>query len=173
MTAEQAFTVYPVDRERERMYCGPTVLALLTGKGKEEIRADVNRLRRAHGKKKRKTLYYRDGTYKTQKLVPWPLTSPVRGLSETYMEKLLKKYGCNPKSHIERYPSLRRLVEDMGHFKTPIVVNAGCHYVLYFQGKIYDTFRPEGAPVKEHPYGLCRVTRYWIIRNQKPTTKGE
>jgi hypothetical protein len=162
------FTIYPIDKSQGRMYCGPTVLALLTGKSRATIHADVNRLRRKAGKKRRKTIRYRDGSYKTTKLVPWPLTAPVRGLSHSRLDALLKKYGLPAAFHPNnRYPSLRRLVEDMGHFKMPIVITVTGHYVLYYDGKVYDTYRPEGLPVDEHTYGRCRVKNYWLVRRQR------
>ncbi len=81
------------------------------------------------------------------------------------------KYGLKPEGHDKTYPSLRRLVEDMGHFKTPIVINVTSHYVLYFQGKVYDTSSMGGLPVIEHAYGLCRVKKYWIIQKQKISSR--
>lgn len=164
---EKEFFVTPIVEGQTRMYCGPTVLALLTGKSREQIHRDINKLRRKHGKKRNKRVYYRDGSYKTTRRVPWPLTAPVKGLSNGYLEALLFKYGMGITCHHNKYPSLRRLVEDMGHFKTPIVINVTNHYVLYFQGKVYDSYRNEGAVVSEHPFGRSRVQRYWIIRKQK------
>ncbi len=63
------FFVSEIDVAQGRMYCGPTVLALLTGKTRAEIHRDINKLYRKAGKKRRKTIYYRDGQYKTQKKV--------------------------------------------------------------------------------------------------------
>lgn len=155
----------PIDTAQGRMYCGPTVLALLTGKPRAEIHRDVNKLKRKAGKKKRKTVYYRDGMYKTTRMLPWPLTASVRGMSNGTLEKLMKKYRLSAKRHDSAYPSLRRMVEDLGHFKTPIVINVTHHYVLYFQGKIYDTFRKDGAPIAEHPCAGKRVEKYWIVKS--------
>lgn len=161
------YFVVPLDPKAKQTYCGPTVLALLTGLTREEIHADVNRLKRKAGKKRNKTVCYRNGQYKTTRRVPWPLTAPVGGLSNGYLESLMTKYGLAPKKHTVPYKSLRRLVEDMGHFKQPIVVNVTGHYVLYFQGLVYDTFRKTGAPVAEHPFGGSRVKNCWIITKQK------
>lgn len=161
------FFVLPIESGKVRMFCGPTVLAMLTGKSREEIHRDVNKLRRKNGKVKLKTIYYRDGNYKTQKRVPWPLNSPVKGMRNDYLEALMKKYDLSPESHNKTYPSLRRLIEDIGHFKTPIVINVTGHYVLYFQGKIYDTLRKDGAPASEHPSYGQRVKKYWLVKKQK------
>lgn len=149
------------------MYCGPTVLAMLTGKTRTQIHADINRLKRKAGKKRNKMMYSRDGFPRGYKRMPWPLTASVKGLSNGYLEALMRKYGLAPEGHVKPYPTLRRLVEDMGHFKTPIVVNVTGHYVLYYKGKVYDTFRKEGATVDEHPHGRCRVQRYWLVKKQK------
>ena len=167
------FTISPVDTAQGRMYCGPTVLAFLTGKTRAEIHADVNRARRRAGAKRRKTIYYRDGFYKTQKLVPWPLTAPVKGMHNWMLQEIMERYGLAPEKHNVSYPSLRRLVEDMGHFKVPIVINVTHHYVLYFQGKVYDTFCKEGCPVEEHPSAGQRVQKYWLIRKQKSAMNTE
>lgn len=164
---EQNFTVSLVPEGGKRMFCGPTVLALLSGKTREEIHADVNRLKRKAGKKRNKLVRGRDGRPNYWKRIPWPLTAPVKGMGNNTLEKLLKKYGISNKRHDEKYPSLARLVEDMGHFKMPIIVNVTDHYVLYFQGNIYDTLRPSGAHIDAHPSKGRRVKKYWIITRQK------
>lgn len=154
-----------IDTAQGRMYCGPTVLALLTGKSRAEIHRDVNKVKRKLGSKRRKNIYYRDGMYKTQKLMPWPLTSAVKGVSNSTLEKLMKKYRLAPKRHNSAYPSLRRMIEDLGHFKMPIVINVTHHYVLYFQGKVYDTLRQDGVAIAEHPCAGKRVEKYWTVRS--------
>lgn len=165
------FNVYPIAEGQGRMWCGATVLALLTGKTREVIHRDVNKHRRANGETTRKAVYYRDGTYKTTKRVPWSLKTPVKGMSNTWLEAMLKKYGMPAAFHQNnRYASLRRLVEDMGHFKMPIVINVTDHYVLYFAGKIYDTARPAGEPISTHPSAGRKVKSYWVIRRQRKET---
>lgn len=164
---KENFFISPIDKSEGRMYCGPTVLAMLTGKTRAEIHADVNRLKRKAGKKRSKAVYYRDGMYKTTRRLPWSLTAAVKGMRNSHLEKLMKKYSLSPKAHNCEYPSLRRMIEDVGHFKMPIVINVTSHYVLYFQGKIYDTFRADGASIAEHPCAGRRVERSWMITKQK------
>lgn len=161
------FTIYPIDKSQGRMYCGATVLALLTGKPRATIHRDFNRMVRAKGKTRRKAVYYRDGTYKTTKRVPWPLTSAVKGMYEHQLEALMTKYKIASAHHKNnRYGSLRQLVDDMEPLKKPIVVTVTGHFVLYYDGKVYDTHHPAGAPVTEHSFGRCRVKNYWVIRRQ-------
>ncbi len=163
---DTTFTIHPINPEHGRMYCGPTVLAMLTGHSRETIHADVNRLKRKAGKKRNKTVRYPGGTYKTTRRVAWPLTARVTGLSNSFLEKLMVKYGLSPAFRNCQYGSLAQLVKDIGHFKQPIVINVTGHYVLYFNGMVFDTLRKQGVPVSDHPSARQRVQRYWLIRKQ-------
>jgi len=156
------FTVYPIDTAQGRMYCGATVIALLTGKDRATIHRDFNKLIRKRGIKRNKW---------SDKLgcwtrVQWSLNSMVTGMSNKDLEALLTKNKISHKKHEVKYGSLRQLVDDMGHLKNPIVINVTGHYVLYHAGKVYDTFHREGATIADHPCAGKRVQKYWLIRRQ-------
>jgi len=137
------------------------VLAMLTGHTREKIHRDINRMKRARGWQLHKPV---NGRWK---IVPWPLDIGVKGMFGEDLERMLVKYGLRPEWRKKgKYPSLRQLVADIGHFKTPILVNVTGHYVLYYAGIVYDTRHPTGAPVDQHWYGRCRVKSYWIIKKQ-------
>ncbi len=158
----ESFFISQIDKAQERMYCGPTILALLTGKSRAEIHGDVNRLRRKAGKKRNKW----SDKLRCWKRVAWPLTAPVKGMSNGNLEKLMDKYRLKSERRNTDYPSLRRFFDDVGHLKMPIVVNVTGHYVLYFRGKVYDTLRPMGEDLAMHPCAGRRVKKYWVIRKQ-------
>lgn len=147
------FTIHTHDRPEKRTYCGPTVLMLLTGKPREKIHRDVN--------------YFRNNklrnNYEKRKM-----TAMVKSMGNITMEGLLQKYDMAPK-YVYRHPykTLKQLADDMEFVKKPIVVTVTGHYVLYYQGMIYDTYRRQGCPVKEHPCARKRVKEYWII-NKEP-----
>ncbi len=161
---QQIFTPYAVDLSI-RTYCGPTVLRLLTGKTKEEIHRDVNKLKRKSGKTSSKTVKY------GWKEVPWKLTNAVRGVAQAHMEKLLNKYGMKTKwsKKIEgKKQTLTTFAADWAHVKKPIVIVTGCHYVLLTGGKVYDTFSPNGEIPAAHHFGKTRVTEYWVLDKVQP-----
>lgn len=166
---EKLFTLSSVDLKAQRTWCGPTVLRLLTGKTKDQIHRDVNKLIRAAGKKSYVT--YKRCPYGTCKAIPWKLTNPVKGMSSRNMDKLLTKYKLKPKwvrvlgSHQKQ--TMASFAYDYATVRKPIVIVAGRHFMLLFEGKIYDTMRIEGEHPKEHPKAKARVVEYWVLNVQR------
>lgn len=157
------FAPKPVDLKAVRTYCGPTVLRLLTGKGKEEIFRDVNRLRRKNGKK---LVVMRKRGHGGDYRKPWPLTKPVKGMMPLYMDQILTKYGFRPKRvkcAAGPKQSLATFADDVAPVKKPIVVVSGNHFLLLVRGIVFDTFKPDGEPFATHPFAKTRVTEYWIL----------
>ena len=155
-----AFKIHDIT-DQPKMYCGPTVLALLTGKPREKIHRDINKLKRARGFKSYKTM--KNGGYKS---IPWKLTNVVKGMTCFHFERMFDIYKIRHTLKKESYPSLARMIEDMGHFKMPVVILVTGHFILYFNGLVYDTKCKQGAPIKDHPSARQRVKQYWIINKQ-------
>lgn len=146
-----------------RFYCGATVLMMLTGKPHVEVRRDVNKLRRKAGKKSHRRSI-KTGWWVTK---PWPLTAAVKGISQSHMDTLLKKYGFAPKRMKPPRQTLRTFSDDFQYLKKPVVIVTGNHYLILNEGVVYDTFKRKGAPVAEHPFVNTRVTEYWIINKKE------
>lgn len=156
----------PVKIEKQpKAYCGPTVLMMLTGLPLADIRRDINLARRRKGKKSIKRMK-RTG----DKLIPWRLNNPVKGVSCTIMNEMLEKYGLKPERRFVqgKKQSLKNFAEDYSTVKKPVVIVVGNHYVLLNDGMVYDTYRIDGEKPDSHPYALSRVTEYWIIKREKP-----
>lgn len=151
----------PKDVPGKRLYCGPTVIAMLTGASREEIFAKVNR-------QKNKRLRKYPDFFKKKRM-----KDMVKGMHNHQLEDVLRRFGVTLSKHKKPasgkylYGSLRQFEMDYGHFKKPIIINITHHYVLFFRGMIFDTYRREGTPLNEHPLAGRRVESFWIVERQK------
>lgn len=139
------YHIHPIPEmpEGDRLFCGPTVLCALTGKTPTQVRRAVNRHR---GNK-------------------W--NAAVTSMWQMEFQELMHKWKLKPKSvYPKKTPTLKTFSEDMQFVKNPIVVNVTGHFVLLYQGVIYDTHRKEGCPFEEHPNAGKWVRRYWVINKR-------
>ena len=154
---QEKFLLAPLPKNKTgRIYCGPTVLTLLTGMEYPKLRATINRLRNSK-MKGCKNPHYRK------------LNRPVKGMFNYETEILLKKFGLKPDfTSVEKnpYKTLRHMADATKHLKTPFVVNVTRHYMILLEGVAYDTAKPEGVPAEDHPYSLKRVACFWRIRSK-------
>lgn len=150
----QRFLLSPVPQNKTgRIYCGATVLLMLTGIEYPKLRAMINRHRNV-GR----------GSWSN----PLKMNAPVRGMFDKEMEHMLVHLNLKPK-YVDRpaYKTLREMAEDMQHLKTPVVVTVTGHFVLLLEGVIYDTYSPEGKIASEHKCARKKVQHYWIINSKR------
>lgn len=169
--SEKKYEFSPVEKQHQdsgkkmlRMFCGPTVLLLLTGAPYSDIKAGVNRFRNKRGMKVYKTTRKRGSTTRVNR----SLAYHVQGMWHSEMSFMLKKYRMKP--HLKKCTgmTLATFCEDMKFIKRNLVVCAGNHYLIYSDGKIYDTYQTEGAPATEHPFAKTRMECYWEISHDTP-----
>ena len=127
-------------------WCGPTALALITGR---TLKFCHNKLARIEGKEPR----YLKGVYKPS------------------MRRALREMGYQ----LERIPfvrqrmTLRKSIEEVQtteHFRSVMLVNVTRHYVVISKGMVVDNHRTVPLPVREHPMWRKRIKNAWIVKRK-------
>lgn len=127
-------------------WCGPTALALITGR---TLKFCHNKLARIEGKEPR----YLKGVYQPS------------------MRRALREMGYQP----ERIPlvrqslTLRKYIEEVQtteHFRGVMLVNVTDHYVVINKGMVVDNHRILPLPVREHPAWRKRIKNAWIVKRK-------
>jgi|TARA_R110000824_G_scaffold8987_4_gene40623 hypothetical protein len=127
-------------------WCGPTALALITGR---TLKFCHNRLARI-GRKEPRYL---------------------KGVPNSSMLVALRKMGYQP----ERIPlvrqslTLRKYIEEVQtteHFRGVMLVNVTRHYVVIRKGMVVDNHRTVPVPVREHPMWRKRIDNAWLVKRK-------
>ncbi len=138
-----------INEEGRRTFCGPAALMLVTGADLDAVRRKVNRLRKR------------------------PPRHRVMGMYNTEMTVLLKRFGVKAirKKIADRGkgPTVKAFADDYEFVarQKPILINTTSHYVVLYQGVVYDNWEKSGKLVADHPYAKARVKGCWFIETKK------
>jgi|TARA_R100001510_G_C7578076_1_gene152095 hypothetical protein len=127
-------------------WCGPTALALITGR---TLKFCHNKLARIEGKEPR----YLKGVYKP---------SMRRALQEMgyQMERInFVRQGMTLRKYIEE-------VQTTEHFRGVMLVNVTRHYVVISKGMVVDNHSIVPLPVRKHPMRRKRIKNVWIVKKK-------
>jgi len=126
-------------------WCGPTALAIITGKT----------LKYCHNKLAR---------------LEWKKPHYLQGVSNGSMILALREMGYVVKCIDDAWSkTLRQYIEEKqatSHFRGVMLVNVTGHYVVISKGMVADNHQWTPRPVREHPMWRKKIKRAWIIRKK-------
>ena len=150
-------------RGRKNVFCGPAVLAMLTGLSPEDAARHIRRNQHARvplrGEQPRRSNRVVKGTYFTElKLVldEFKLDSrtlyyePWRNKAKPTLVKWFNEVRC-----LGDHPLIEN---DHAH-----ILSAGYHWLLEHKGVLYDSFFPKGTSFKESKYRRHKVSEVYSI----------
>lgn len=140
-----------------RNWCGPAALSILTGRTTKycaKLCADYANKSRYWAANHTFTPKNIKGTY------PDELKYALDVMGFTYWK------DCNRNHHGQ---TLIKMVNTMGGelWKTQLLVELTRHWVVLYQGKVYDNARPAGVDVREASGRCSRVKDYWLVARTK------
>lgn len=138
----------PVLDVRNRAYCGPSAVMLLTGVPLSRVEKMFRRARKEWG-----------GTVKSYN----GKTLPIKGTWPSEVVKVLKRLGCKVNNFNVSGGSLAAFVEDTRNVTTPFLINVTGHYMVSFQGMIADSTYKAPIKIEDYPRGARRVKKAWRI----------
>lgn len=127
-------------------WCGPTALAIITGRT----------LKFCHNKLAR---------------LEWKQPRHLKGVSNGSMLAALKEMKFLPfRVDAAHGMTLRKYIEEVQsteHFRGVMLVNVTRHYVVISKGMVVDNHRTTPMSVRDHPMWRKRIERAWIIKRKK------
>ena len=127
-------------------WCGPTALALITGR---TLKFCHNKLARTEGKEPRY----------------------LKGVSSRSMRVALQEMGYQTEriSFVRQRMTLRKYIEEVQtteHFRGVMLVIVTGHYVVISKGMVVDNHRTVPVPVREHPFWRNHIKNAWILKKK-------
>lgn len=146
-------------RSRNGVYCGPTAIALITGRPIGEIERAIRRKRaRAVGGVPRDCL--------GRKL-------PIKGTYASEVRHVLERFGCKVERVLQkaRGETLNAVVTDWLAPTAVYLVEVTGHWMVAHAGKIADTSHHDPVEIKSYRRKARRVVAVWKVTRPKPRQK--
>lgn len=145
-----------------RLFCGPTVICLVTGVPASRVEQMLRRARNDWHRKQTGTRYYDD--HKRRQF---------KGTYHSEMVTVLERLGCKVEPYKfdpEAHCTVERFKLDTSHMSDVFVVSAGSHLQAIERGQVYNSWHPRARVVKVWRVVAPSTPKYTtgVTRKAKP-----